>query len=101
MVERDFGIVYGGFDEVYNDLKSVMTILYEKIQSESETEDNKRIFEKLVQTSLKLLSAQRRLVNVYGDRYTKDVYISLTDSKKTNMEELMNKADTKTKKYSL
>ena len=98
MIEKDFGIVYGSFDEVYTDLKSIMSSLYETIQREPEVEDNKQLFKKLGETSLKLLSAQKRLVNVYGDRYTKDVYISLTDSKKSNMEEVLNQIDSKTKK---
>ena len=97
-MEKDFAVVYGGFDEVYNDLKSVMSNLYETIQREPEVEDNKQLLEKLGEISLKLLSSQRRLVNVYGDRCTKDLYVSLTDSKKSNMEEALNQIDSKIKK---
>lgn len=97
-MEKDFAVVYGGFDEVYNDLKSVMSNLYETIQRKPEVEDNKQLLEKLWEISLKLLSSQRRLVNVYGDRYTKELYISLTNSKKSNMEEALNQIDSKIKK---
>ena len=76
-----FGTMYDNMTGIYSELENIMGSIYQELQVDPTNGKNADLLQGVGSVALKVLSSQRDLVEMYGDKDLKASLINNIDSK--------------------